>query len=302
MTQALKTRSAPALSIARQDPAASILIVAGRREIAIRAGSVVGDIRFMKDTSVSLPDDLEPGTDLYVAIGTNNDPVALIADGLPDGEVFAGFHFAPGGNANARSGGDGEPAINPFSCWDIGFRPACPDPRGMALVDVPDGKRVWVDIYKLGVDHIEHGSSRFGATIADGVDLPRKIGGKGTYRALDYATSVEIYAHHGKQLLSYDEFRAAAFGVTEKTSARSDPKITGLDAARTSQRGIMQATGNLWDWGHDGDPDDPRPSLFGGSWWFDDSAGSRYASLGYWAGRSYERLSARGRSDHLAPE
>jgi hypothetical protein len=171
----------------------------------------------------------------------------------------------------------------------------------MALVDMPDGGHVWVDIYKLGVDHIDQGTSRFGVTIADGNDLPQKTDGKNHYRALDYKTAVEIYAHHGKQLLSHDEFRAAAFGVTEKTAAGRDPKTTGLDAARTSQRGIMQATGNLWDWGHDGDPDDPRPSIFGGSWWHGGYAGSRYADLGAWAGNSLEDLSARGRSDHLTP-
>ncbi|MBN9078557.1 MAG: hypothetical protein BGN87_00330 [Rhizobiales bacterium 65-79] len=259
-------------------------------------------VQFAANTPIVLPLDLAPGADFYVSFGADNNPVATAALGLPDVEVFAGFHFAPGGNAVGRSGGDEEPAINPFSCWDAGFRPACPDPRGMAIVDLPHGKRVWVDIYKLGVDHIEHGTSRFGVKIADGNDLPQKIGGKGRYRALDYKTAVEIYAHHGKQLLSFDEFRAAAFGVTEKIAAGNDPKITGLDAARTSQRGIMQATGNLWDWGHDGDPDDRRPSIFGGSWWGGDDAGSRDAYLVHWAGHSGGLLSARGRSDHLTPE
>jgi hypothetical protein len=302
MTQALKTAPAEPMPIFRTDPSASILVVSGRREIAIRAGSAVGGVTFAENTTIALPDDLEPGSDLYVSFGGGNDPVALAADGLPNAEMFAGFHFAPGGNATARLGGDEEPAINPFSCWDAGFRPVCSDPRGMTIVDLSDGKRIWVDIYKLGVDHIDHGTSRFGVTIADGVDRPHKLDGKGNFRALDYATAVEIYAHHGKQLLSYDEFRVAAFGVTEKTTSGTDPKITGLDAARTSQRGIMQATGNLWDWGNDGDPYEPRPSIFGGCWWGDGYAGSRYARLDYWAERSDGSLSARGRSDHMAPE
>jgi hypothetical protein len=55
----------------------------------------------------------------------------------------------------------------------------------------------------------------------------------------------------------------------------------------------------MWQWGTDGDPDDARPSLFGGSWWNGGYAGSRYVCLGYWAGDSDEFISARGRSDHL---
>jgi hypothetical protein len=302
MTQALKTAPAQPLSIARADPSASILIVTGRREIAIRAGTTVDDVPFAKQTSVHLPEEMAPGVDFYVSFDAGEMPAAAPAGSLPDAEIFAGFHFAPGGNATGRSGGDEDPAINQFSCWDAGFRPTCADPRGMALVDLPDGKRVWVDIYKLGVDHVDQGTSRFGVTIADGVDRPRKIDGKGHYRALDYATAVEIYAHHGKHLLSYDEFRAAAIGVTEKTAAGRDPKITGVDPARTSRRGIMQATGNLWDWGHDGDPDESCQSVFGGSWWGDGDAGSRCAHLDYWAGYSNGSVSARGRSDHMAPE
>ncbi len=105
--------------------------------------------------------------------------------------------------------------------------------------------------------------------------------------------------HHGKQLLSIEERFAFAFGVTEKTSCQSDPRVTGLDAARTSRWGGMQASGNMWEWGHDGDPDEPRAAIFGGSWWDAGDAGSRRAHLDFWAGDSGGYLGARGRSDHL---
>src|SRR5690606_5365299 len=113
------------------------------------------------------------------------------------------------------------------------------------------------------------------------------------------ANAVKILADHGKRLPTYDEFRAAAYGVTEKSSAKSDPDVTDLDAARTSRFGLMQATGNLWIWGTDGDPDGPRPSLFGGSWFGGANAGSRCAALVYWPGYSRGDFSARGACDHL---
>lgn len=108
-----------------------------------------------------------------------------------------------------------------------------------------------------------------------------------------------MLASHGKGLLSIEEFFAAAYGVTEKSADKGDPDMTGLDAPRTSKFGLMQATGNMWVWGHDGDPDEPRASSFGGSWISGDLAGSRYAYVGVWPEYSSDDLGARGRSDHL---
>src|SRR5690606_36883420 len=109
------------------------------------------------------------------------------------------------------------------------------------------------------------GTSRCGATIATGKTLDR----------LNYHDAVEILARYGKRMSTYDEARAGAYGVTERSSASALPKVTGLDAARTSATGLMQATGNVWGWITDGDPDDPRPSVFGGSWVDGSYAGSR---------------------------
>jgi hypothetical protein len=215
--------------------------------------------------------------------------------------VIGGFHFTPGGSASARAGGDDIPAINPFSVWDRNFRPACADPRGMVRVESATIKPFWCDIYLTGVAHFSMGTSKLGVPIADGDDCPVDPSTGKAFRKFDYDTACKVMAHHGKGLLSFEEFACAAIGVTEKTAAASKPKITKLDAARTSRFGLMQATGNMWVWGHDGDPDEPRASLFGGSWIVADNAGSRYAVVDFWPGSSSGSIGARGRSDHLQP-
>jgi len=293
-----KTASqAAAPTLIRPDATAPVFKVTGRNSVVVKAGTICAGHTFAEDTPVTL--DLDPGYTLGADYVVSFDGTALSVSrptGIPDGEtLLGGFHYAPGGNAAARSGGDDIPAVNPFSLWDIAFRPACPDPRGMTLVETPNG-RFWCDIYLTGADHLTNGTSKFGVTITDGNDPPRDADGRPA-RRFDYETAKAVMASHGKGLLGVDEFFAAAFGVTEKTSARHDPVTTGLDAPRTSRFGLMQATGNLWVWGHDADPDLPRPSIFGGAW-LDGNAGSRCAYLGDWPGYSGS-LGARGRSDHL---
>ena len=283
----------PNIRIQRPIQAAPILTMTAASALAIRGSTTVeidGQIHtFEEDTAIALGD-LVAGKDYGVGIDDKGSAIAsLLSENPLDTNAVAGFHFAPGGCAEGRGGGDSVPTINPHSLWDAGFRPACSDPRGMAAVEIAGGHRFWVDIYLLGVEHREHGTSQYGVEIADGISLA----------VLDYKTAVNIYAAHGKRLLTYDEFRVAAFGVTERSAAGSDPKTTGLDAARTSRSGLMQATGNLWVWGTDGDPDDPRPSFFGGSWISGSDAGSRVAYLDYWPEYSYGDISARGASDHL---
>lgn len=296
MTHAATLAASPAtdaLAIRRPDASTSIFSVTDRTRVFIRAGTTIGDVALAHDTEVEIPPvDLVAGMDIVVHLAGEK-PVAAGWDAdFGDLPRIGGFHVAPGGNATARSGGDDVPAINPLSCWDAGFRPACADPRGMTLVTMPDGQRIWVDIYLLGKDHLLDGSSRHGVEIADGSSMQD---------GLNYKQAVAALAHHGKQLLTYDEYRVAAFGVTERSAAGRDPRITGLDAARTSAVGLMQATGNLWIWGTDGDPDDPRPSLFGGAWIDGSFAGSRYAYLDYhWPEYSDGSISARGRCDHAA--
>ena len=290
-------------ALVKADPNTPALLVTGRDAIAIKPGTIFAGRTFDQDTHVPLPaEGLSPGADYGVVVTADAIKLEKLTFApLLTGAYIGGFHFAPGGNAAGRSGGDEQPAINPFSVWDVNFRPACDDPRGMVLVEKP-GQKFWCDIYLLGTNHLGDGTSKFGATIADGDDPPQKSGTEDCFDGLDYATAVEVMKHHGKGLLSVEEFFAVAFGVTEKTARDKDPKKTGLDAPRTSKFGVMQATGNLWAWGHDGDPDMPRASLFGGAWWVGDSAGSRSAGVACnWPDDSDEDVGARGRSDHLQP-
>ncbi|WP_455296475.1 phage major tropism determinant [Brucella pituitosa] len=275
--------------------------------VSIRAGTSItidgSTVRFDKDMPIA-SDQLLAGKDYAIGINAMGELYIKVADENPlNGKTFAGFHFAPSGNATGKNGGDGVPAINPYSLWDIGFRPSCPDPRGMAIVETAGGKLFWADIYLLGVNHVENGTSKHGITIADGRDLPVRIDGEGTYERCHFATVSEIYAHHGKRLLGAEEFFAAAYGVKERASRDDEPTLTGSledNAARFISRwGLFDVTGTMWQWGTDGHPDDPRPSIFGGSWLNGSDAGSRYAHLGAWAEASSEYIGARGASDHL---
>lgn len=292
-------RKHEASALTKADENSPCLKVTESNSVSIKAGTSFAGRDFDEDTPVTLPQSLEIGRDYYVMLDDDGSAYADIADNLPNEGDFAGFHYAPGGNASAREGGDDKPAINPFSLWDQNFRPSCNDPRGMALVEVL-GKKIWVDIYLCGVDHLDKGTSVFGETIADGDDLPQNPAGK-RFKRFDYEAATAVMKHHGKQLLSVEEFFAATFGVKERSSTDEDSETTKLDAARTSKFGIMQATGNMWVWGTDGDPDEPRASIFGGSWFSRQGAGSRYAHLGRWPVLSVVALGARGRSDHLQP-
>jgi hypothetical protein len=311
MTEALKKKlSDPAVSIvARPAPAAPVFVCGGPDALALRAGTVLNiagtELAFEADLPIDIAGRLQPGTDIMLALDAANRVLALELDPATTMPVLGGFHYAPGGNATARAGGDEVPAVNPCSIWDVGFRPACADPRGMAYVaGVPGSAGVapfWADIYLCASDHLA-GTSRFGATIADGGDPPEKPGGGKRYARFDYETAQTVLAHHGKGLLSFAEFAAAAYGVTERSAAGRDPKTCGLDAPRTSRCGVMQASGNLYVWGHDGDPDSPRASRFGGYWGGGEFAGSRYADVGHWPDYSSGWIGARGRSDHLQPD
>ncbi|NNU62457.1 hypothetical protein [Ochrobactrum soli] len=282
----------PPTTIKRQNQM-PILVATGAFGIGIAAGTTVtvDGVSHAFDAKTPIPfEPSQSGREYGVGIDEDGNPFAVdVTDGLLDSRLFAGFHLAPGSNAAERSGGGNIPAINPYSIWDAGFRPACPDPRGMTRVDLASGKSIWVDVYLLCTKHADLGTSRYGEEIANGDTMDR----------LDFDAATKIITSHGKRLLTYDEFRTATFGVTERSSADRNPKITGLDAARTSRFGIMQATGNLWVWGTDGDPQDPRPSIFGGSWIRGSDAGSRFADLGSWAGSSVGSVGARGASDHL---
>ncbi len=268
-------------------------------------------VKFAAGTLITLPKTLTPGTD-YAVCATAEGLLLADADfstpaGKKTNEVtkIGGFHFAPGGCAQDREGGNTTPAINPFSFWDLCWRPACPDPRSMALVD----GRFWVDIYLCGID----GATRHGATIADGrnhAKMPAMFGGDGSaeYNGLNCFQAAQLACAAGKQLLTREEFQLAAFGVLEKSSADMRHEITQLDAPRTSKWGLMQATGCRYIWGVI-DPlqtfnkfkskEHIGTNLFGGYWGNGGHAGSRCS---YWDNApwdSYYTFGARFRSDHL---
>ena len=296
----MTARAAPAPlaepRLIKSDPSSPALRVAGRDSLVVKAGVRFAGRLFAEETLVDISEGLIPGSDYCVVAFEDDVPRAW--RGLPIGDdVIGGFHYAPGGNAPARDGGDEIPAINPCSLWDLTHRPACPDPRGMTFV-AGAATPFWCDIYLTTAEPALDGK-RLGLTIADGDDRPRDADGE-RYPRFDYETARAVLAAQGKTLLSHDEFIAAAFGVKEGSSAPRDPKVTRLDAARTSACGGMQMTGNLWVWGY-ADPTDPRASLFGGSWVDGADAGSRTAYVGYWPGHSDDDVGARGRSDPLKP-
>jgi len=270
--------------------------VTGRASLAIRAGVTIAGKTYRRDTPVHLGRDLEPGGDYCIYLGDRIPSVGKKPPGKSavSDILLGGFHFAPGGNAKGSSGGDAKPCINPQSLHDLHFRPACSDPRGMTFVEKG---RFWADIYLCAADHLAQGTSRFGVVYATHRNPPEKPGG-GRFEKMDFVAAQAVMAHHGKQLMSAEEFYAYAAGVTENSSADDRPPLTGIDPARTSSCGGMQATGNIWSWGVE-TRENSRPSLFGGSWLGRSDAGSRCAVLVYWPGYSGGPLGARGRSDHL---
>ena len=272
-------------------------------------------------TAATMPGSPVAGTDyaLWVKTGGVLEVTSsFTSPPVAGSRLVGGFHYAPGGNATGTSGGDSTPAINQYSLWDLKWRPSGDDPRGMHLV----GGGFWGDIYITGVDHIINGTSKYNVTIADGSSPPRipvAFGGNGStvYGSYNWWEAAEVLHSHGKRLPTYMEYCALAYGVTGATSRGSDPGTTGLDAARTSKWGTMQATGNMYIWGADlGGPYAaagyvatpgtrgstyylPNAVTFGGNWNEGANAGSRHSDWRFAPSASYASLGSRGVSDHM---
>lgn len=205
-------------------------------------------------TSITMPT-ATAGTDYAIWAKTNGTLEATSNHTSPptaNARKVGGFHYAAGGNATGTSGGNTTASINAYSLWDVKWRPACSDPRGMALV--ADG--FWVDIYLANTDCDTNGTSKYNVTIADGSSppkVPTKFGGNGstTYGSLTWFESCELASAYGKRLLTQREFMAMAYGTTEASSIGSDQGSTILNAAYTSKWGVMQSTGVMWVWGDD---------------------------------------------------
>jgi hypothetical protein len=260
----------------------------GAGTVSIKAGTIVelGGLLypFAIATAVTMPT-LSAGTDYAIYLCNDGTLRADASFSAPTGfdattsRRIGGFHYAAGGNATGTSGGNTTPAINEFSLWDLKWQPACPDPRGMALV----AGSFWCDIYLLGVNHHADGTSRNNVAIADGASPPKvplAFGGNGStaYSTFHWWEAAEVMSSHGKRLLSVAEFAACAYGTTEAQSRGNDPVTTGLgttnsgsgnaDEEFTSRWGIIQVTGCAEVWGGSfGGP------YVGGSW--SDTTGGR---------------------------
>ena len=317
-------------SLIKADRASPAFVKTAADTISVKAGTIIGIddrlLRFAADTPVIMPA-LVAGTDYAIYACADGSVRADANWSAPAGYSTAssrkigGFHYAPGGNAAAQAGGDTTPAINEYSIWDLKFRPACADPRGMALI----AGGFWSDIYLLGVDHPVNGTSCYNVTIADGSSppkIPAKFGGNGSsvYANLNWWVGAEVLKSYGKRHPSYAEFCALAYGTTEASSGGTDPVSTILRAASTSRWGVMLATGNLWVWGNEFGGGAAAASytantggrgstyqmenaaLFGGGWDNGSDSGSR-ASV--WSGSptiSNVSVGVRGVCDHLVLE
>ncbi len=311
----------------KADPNTVAFTKTGNGTASVKDGTVVDvkgtPVAFASATAITMPT-LSSGTDYAIYACADGSIRADASFTAPSGYTTAnsrqigGFHYAPGGNATAQAGGNTTAQINEFSFWDLKFRPACPDPRGMTLV--ADG--FWADIYLLGVDHLVNGTSKFNVTIADGSSPPRvptKFGGNGTttYTTLNWWEAREVMVHHGKRLPTYGEFAALAYGTTEATQGGTDPVSTILRNAFTSRWGVMLAAGNMWVWGDEfgggaasagwtantggrgSTYQMENAVLFGGSWDYGANCGSRCSSWSNSPTGSGNSFGARGVCDHL---
>lgn len=317
----------------KADGGSAAFIKTGAGTISLKAGARIGmggnTIYFASETAVTMPS-LTAGTDYAIYICHDGTLRADADFSAPSGYTtsnsrkIGGFHYAPGGNASGTSGGDTTPAINPYSIWDLKWRPACSDPRGMALV----AGNFWCDIYLCNTAPEENGTSGYNLTIADGSSppkIPTDFGGDGStaYGGFSWWEASEVMFAAGKKLLSYAEFAAAMYGTTEGVSYGSDPVTTLLRNAYTSRWGIMLATGNMLVWGSDfsyfpgagsaGWKDQTQSrgkmylsndiglvaAIFGGHWNHNENSGSRasgwYTNL--WS--SDNVIAARGSCNHL---
>ena len=272
-------------------------------------------------TVVTMPGSATAGTDYAIWVKTNGTLEATSNHTSPptaNARKIGGFHYAPGRNAPAQSGGDTTPSINPYSFWDLKFRPACPDPRGMTLV----AGGFWCDIYLTGVDAITDGTSKYNVTHADGSSppkVPALFGGNGstTYGSLTWFEAMELATAFGKRAMTQQEFMAAAYGTTEASSVGTDQVSSVLNAAYTSKWGVIQSSGVLWVWGvmrggpfagaswnpntegRGSEYSAPNAAVFGGVWANGAYSGSRTSAWSYAASDSSGNIGVRCACDHL---
>lgn len=318
--------SVPAYGLfAKADPTTVAFTKTAAGAASVKTGTkvdVAGTlVQFSSSTAITMPT-LTAGTDYAIWVKDDGTIQAssshTSAPGAGNWRKIGGFHYAPGGNAAAQAGGDTTPAINAYSFWDLKFRPACADPRGMTLV----ADSFWSDIYLLGVDHLTNGTSKYNVTIADGSSppkIPTKFGGNGTsaYASMNRWEANEVLKSYGKRSPTYEEFAALAYGTTEASSVGTDQGSTVLNAAYTSKWGCVQSSGCMWVWGgqfgggaagatwtantggRGSTYQMENAVLFGGYWADTSGSGSRASNWYNSPTYSSSVIGARGVCDHL---
>ena len=263
-----------------------------------------------------------------MAVGTDY-AIYSTADGLvvssnfttPDGYTsdnsrrIGGFHYQ-------------DEFINEHSLYDLKFRPACSDPRGMAI-DISKSN-TWTDIYMCNTTPDLLGTSAYNAQIADGSScpkIPELLGGDGTsqYDDFNQYTAAEVLGVFGKRLPNYMEFQQLAKGSVTGHQAGADPIKTQFDEQSRSLIGCEQVSGHMWQWGienwdrgngssgyawYDADTNGQGQvscagaggvgaSLFGANWGGSGAVGSRASGWGDEPWDSSSSVGARGVCDHL---
>ena len=307
------------------DSGSVVFTKTGNGTASVKSGTIVGfsdgtQTSFTTDTAITMPT-LVAGTDYAIWVKPDGSLEATSNHTSPpvaNARKVGGFHYAPGSNATGTSGGDTTPQINEYSFWDLKWRPACPDPRGMTLV----GGGFWSDIYLTGIDAITNGSSKYNVTMADGSSppkVPTMFGGNGstTYGSYTWFEAQELATAFGKRTFTQQEFMSAMYGTTEASSVGTDQGSTVLNAAYTSKWGVIQATGVLYVWGRDrGGPfagaswnantegrgseySAPNAALFGGAWVVGSFSGSRCSDWLNAASFSVNYVGSRFAASHL---
>lgn len=286
LAQSFASSIVPASALSKADKTTPALVKTGANTLAIKAGTTVylsgGVVSFASQTAVSMPA-LSAGEDYCVWVLPNGtaqataDPYTAPASAPVSGALkIGGFHYGLVASGTTVAGGsfattgagmiwtqsdvDAIAGIDAWSIWDLNCRPACPiaEVRGMTSVRDSNGiPQFWFDAYFCSQNHIANGTSRFNTNVASGTVLPRIpliFGGNGSnnYSTMTWYEAAEIAFSHGKRLMSYQEFAAAAFGVTENQSlggASSTIPATARQAGYTSKWGGEQMTGHHWTWG-----------------------------------------------------
>ena len=221
--------------LVKQDYNKPCLMTTSPKEIKILAGTKVvfpnKTVEFTLDTKVKI-DRLKRGSNYQVVVNSEGKALALNEQDLifdsKDQILIGGFHYAPGSNAtDARTGGAKEAQINPYSIWDLAWRPSATDPRGMTLVD----GEFWCDIYPM----TEDGKNTYGQKVRTNIDW--------------WETNEQI-ANQGKRCPSEQQFQRLAFGTTENQSSGVRIDKASLVEKFTSKWGVMMSTGCYYVWGN----------------------------------------------------